>query len=80
MKHRLLVLRYSFVSLQNEVTSILKCETLLLQYWLCSFQIIPTLLLMCGPNAIISNQKLPPREESGLLMPGGYLRRFVHYV
>ena len=28
----------------------------------------------------ISNQKLPLSEESGLLMPGGYLRRFVYYV
>ena len=44
-----------------------------------SFQSIPTLLLVCGPNAIICNQKLPPSEESGL-MNGGYLRRFVHYV
>ena len=44
-----------------------------------SFQNIPALFLVCGPDAIISNQKIPPSEESGL-MPGGYLRRFVHYV
>ena len=38
-------------------------------------------ILVISSFQSISNQKLPLSEESGLLiMPGGYLRRYVYYV